>query len=354
MNKSKKPNIPNQSKFNPPRNNQLPIATSLLDVMEDENEYVSLLKYRFDQINIDELRRALQEVVTASGRYTICYLANSINTKIKENISIMANDDLPFTEMINVIPPEIVDIDIILATPGGSAEQVQKFVDKLRPRFQTVNFIIPDAAMSSGTIWAMSGNEIVMTKNSYIGPIDPQIPNREGRYVPAQSILAFLEDIRVRGNEALSQGRQPNWLDLQLLHRIDHKDIGAAHLGSRYSIELVKTYLANYKFSTWNHHSNGVPVADNEKEQRALEIATKLCDSAVWKSHARGITREVAWSLCQIKIKHSETIPNFDRAIRRFWAAIYWFFDNSAVYKMFISHQYALMRQDISLMHKTQ
>jgi len=46
--------------------------------------------------------------------------------------------------------------------------------------------------MSAGTIFAMSGDEIVMTNSSYIGPVDPQVPNKDGVYVPAQAILTLI------------------------------------------------------------------------------------------------------------------------------------------------------------------
>ena len=106
--------------------------------------------------------------------------------------SIDNNDDLPFAEMISTIPSELKNIDVILVTPGGSAQQVAKFVDKLRPRFDDVAFILPYMAMSAGTIFAMSGNDIIMGKNSYIGPTDPQVPNKDGFYVPAQGCYPFL------------------------------------------------------------------------------------------------------------------------------------------------------------------
>lgn len=103
-------------------------------------------------------------------------------------------------------------------------------------------------AMSAGTIFIMSGDEIVMSKHSRFGPIDPQIPNRDGRFVPAQSILLALNDIRIRGEERLKKGLNPLWTDVQLLRNIDHRDIGVAQSASRYSIDMVSEFLIKYKF----------------------------------------------------------------------------------------------------------
>ena len=76
--------------------------------------------------------------------------------------------------MISTVPAATTELDIVLVTPGGLANQVSKFVNKLRPRFDNVSFIIPNMCMSAGTIFAMSGDEIIMNPSSHIGPIDPQ------------------------------------------------------------------------------------------------------------------------------------------------------------------------------------
>jgi len=330
---------------------KIPTITSLLDYMKDGREFESLLKFK--AVNIDlatEIRKSLQEIKAVRNRPAICYLANVVNTGIKMSTSIDHNDDLPFSEMISGIPTDEKNIDVILVTPGGSAQQVAKFVDKLRPRFDNVVFILPYMAMSAGTIFAMSGNDIIMGKNSYIGPTDPQVPNKDGFYVPAQAILTLIDDIQKRGEELLKKGQNPPWTDLQILKQLDGKEIGNALNASGYSMELVEGYLYNYKFKGWNVHSDDRPVTDDEKRKRAKDIAEMLCNHGQWKTHSRGITRDVAWAECKIKIIHAESIENLDRAIRRFWALMYWLFENTAIYKAFISDTYCIFRNDRNLM----
>lgn len=328
-----------------------PQITSLLDHMKDGNEFESLVKLNSIKIDITtEIRRSLHEIRTVRNRPAICYLANVVNTGIKVSTSIDNNDDLPFSEMISSIPSTEKNVDVILVTPGGSAQQVAKFVDKLRPRFDDVVFILPYMAMSAGTILAMSGNDIIMGKNSYIGPTDPQVPNKDGFYVPAQAILTLINDIQERGEALLKKGQNPPWTDLQILRQFDGKEIGNALNASRYSMELVEGYLYKYKFKNWNIHSDGRQVTDEEKKRRASEIATMLCSHAQWKTHSRGITRDIAWSECKIKVTHTESIENLDKAIRRFWALMYWIFENTAIYKAFISETYGIFRNDRNLL----
>ena len=331
---------------------QVPAITSLLDKMQDGREFESLLNFKVISLDIvAEIRRAIAEIEAIRKRPLICYVSNIVNPNIKATISINYEDDLPFTEMISAINPGQKEVDILLVTPGGIAQQVAKFVDKLRPRFDLVSFLLPNIAMSSGTIFAMSGDEIVMGPNAYIGPIDPQVPNKDGLYVPAQAILTLIEDIRVRGDEYLKKSQNPPWTDLLLLKQMDAKEIGNALTASQYSIELVQNYLYNYKFKTWaTHTSSGKPVTNDEKTQRAKAVAAYLCDHSQWKSHSRGITREAAWRECKIKITHTESIAELERALRRFWALIYWVFENTPMAKCFVSTNYCIVRNDKSLM----
>ena len=335
----------------PPSKDQRIQTKSVLDKMEDGREFESILKYQVVDFDlVGEIRKSLDEIKAVRNRPAICYLSNFVNQNIKTSISIDYTDDLPFSEMISSIEGTVEEIDIITATPGGSAEQVAKFVDKLRPRFNNVAFIIPSKAMSAGTIFALSGDDIIMDSRAYIGPIDPQVPNKDGYYVPAQAILALVEDIRKRGEDLLAKGQKPPWTDFQILRQLDGKEIGNALNASKYSIELAEKYLYNYKFKTWDKHdSDGRKVEDIEKQKRATEIAEKLCSNEQWKTHSRGITREAAWSECQIKITHPENQEGLSRAIRRFWALIYWIFETTSIVKIFVSENYCILRTDPSL-----
>ena len=325
--------------------NILNVKNSLLDVMEDGREFESLLKYQYQQVDfVKEIRKSIDEIKATRKHPVICYVANVI--KGGNNASIDNSDDLPFTEMVNTIDISVKEIDVVLVTNGGLAEQVNNFVNTLRPRFDKVNFLVLNVAMSAGTIFIMSGDEIVMSKQSKFGPIDPQIPNKEGRFVPAQSVLIALKDIQKRGDERLRNHQQPDWTDIQLLKNIDAKDVGSALSASNHSTEMVKEFLYKYKFHSWEKHtSDGQPVTEEEKKERAEEIAKLLCDHSVWKSHGHTINRDTAWNECKLKITHAEDIDGLERAMRRMWALLYWIFENSMITKMFVSNNYCIIRQ---------
>lgn len=62
---------------------------------------------------------------------------------------------------------------IVLTTPGGSLNPVNRMVTILRHFYEEVNFIIPNYAYSAGTIFCMSGDNILMNYFSALGPVDP-------------------------------------------------------------------------------------------------------------------------------------------------------------------------------------
>ena len=321
------------------------VVQSLLDVMKDGNEYASLLDVFPEHMNVvNEIRRGMADVEQIRKRPLLVYAANVLYSKGDVPTGIVSADDLPFAEMVAQVDAGDTAVDVLVVTPGGVAQQVAQFVNRLRPRFDHVAYVVPHVAMSAGTIWVLSGDQIWMDERGSLGPIDPQVPGRDGRFLPAQALLSLIESIRVRGEERLKNGANPAWTDQMLLRNMDAKEIGDAHSFSMYSIQLAANYLENYKFRSWVTHQSGNAVTADQRKRRAAEITTKLCDRSQWKVHSHGISRDVLWNELQLKIDHPEQEDGFLRALRRFWALMYWVFDNATVVKMFLSQNYSVVR----------
>lgn len=66
-------------------------------------------------------------------------------------------------------------LDLILHTPGGAIASTESIVNYLKKLFgKNIRVFVPQIAMSAGTMIALSSKEIVMGKQSNLGPIDPQ------------------------------------------------------------------------------------------------------------------------------------------------------------------------------------
>lgn len=346
MGKRRKP-IPNYNPNPPIAKSSTTAVNSLLDVMKDGNEYQSIIGLQ--NVNVDigrEISRSIKEITEIRKRPLICYIANVVNANITQSISINNSDDAPFLEMLRNVPADKEEIDILIVTPGGSAETVAFWVNQIRARFKKVSFILPYMAMSAGTIFCMSGDELIMDESAFFGPIDPQVPSKNGRYVPAQSINTLIADIQCRGQIQLKRGLQPNWTDIQILKNLDAKEIGNAINASKLSTDLVSKYLEQYKFKDWTLHQDGSLVTQVEREKRAKEIAGQLCDHQLWLSHSNRISRDTAWDTCKLKITHPEDIQGLRRAIKRFWALMCFSLEHTSVVKIFASENYMLFRNE--------
>lgn len=66
-------------------------------------------------------------------------------------------------------------LDLILHTPGGDIHATTQCVNYLHFKFQNnIRAIIPQIAMSAGTIMSLACKSIIMGGQSSLGPIDPQ------------------------------------------------------------------------------------------------------------------------------------------------------------------------------------
>jgi hypothetical protein len=208
-------------------------------------------------------------------------------------------------------------IAIFLTTTGGQAEVVEKLVEVVRNHYELVYFVVPVAAMSAGTIFCMSGDKIYMDYSSSLGPIDPQVPDREGKFlVPALGHLDKVNEIIDKSRKNTITPVEFQWLlaqDLAMLRFYEQaRDL---------SIALLKKWLVQYKFKDWlTHRTNnpGTPVTVAEKETRATEIATLLSNNTHWNSHGRFIGISTLAKECKLHIDDFGKDPDLQKAVRTY------------------------------------
>jgi len=66
-------------------------------------------------------------------------------------------------------------ISLFLYTRGGDTSAARNIVNLLRMYCETLQVIVPHKAHSSGTIISLGANEVIMTKQATLGPIDPSL-----------------------------------------------------------------------------------------------------------------------------------------------------------------------------------
>jgi len=228
---------------------------------------------------------------------------NALDATIKQNVieKIMALEDFFTADIVfyygqiynNVIPlykkliheiyfksdKKYSRLVIFLNTPGGSVETVEKFADINRNFYKEVYFIVPEQAMSAGTVFCLSGDKIFMDYASSLGPIDPQIFNGK-QYVPALGYLDKIQEFVEKSNSGIPL----NSVELFFLQQQDIAFLRLCEQQKSLTVNLIEKWLVEYGFK--NNEEN---LTLEEQTQQAKDIAEKLGDNSQWLSHGRYI-----------------------------------------------------------------
>ena len=207
-----------------------------------------------------------------------------------------------FIEQLSTDNNKHIRLIVFINTPGGHAETVEKLVEIIRFHYQEVYFVVPDEAMSAGTIFCMSGDKIYMDYTSSLGPIDPQIHNGKD-WVPALGYLDQVENMIKRS----STGELTD-AELLIFQNQDLAMLSRFEQAKNLTITLLKKWLVDYKFKDWethqsNHELLNQPVSQQQKLARAEEIATMLSDNKLWHSHGRMIGIATLKNVLRLRIE---------------------------------------------------
>jgi len=162
-------------------------------------------------------------------------------------------------------------LDLILHTPGGEIAATESLVDYLRAMFGTdIRAIVPQLAMSCGTMIALSCKSVVMGKHSSLGPIDPQIAG-----IPAHGIIEeFLTAQReIQQNQLAVAVWQP------IIAKYSPTLVGECQKAIQWANMIVREWLISGMFE-----------GDGDAQAKADRIVLELADHALTLSHGRHIS----------------------------------------------------------------
>lgn len=289
--------------------------------------YTEYLDKSFDWPTLQvERKKQLSRISQLRGGRAILTFAAAMTKEAP--IAIDYDDRVPLQDQISNLGGD--KIDVIIETPGGSAEIVEDIVEYIRNKFAEVAMIVPGCAKSAGTIMAMAGDEILMEPASALGPIDAQIIQGGKRF----SAHAFLEGLKKIKEEVENQG-QLNRAYIPILQNISPGEIQNCENALGFAKTLVREWLSKYKFKFWKTHSStSNPVMEEEKRKRAQEIAEILCDHGRWLTHGRSITMH---DLLEMKLKVTDYSENAElsEAIRRYYTLLKMSFDTTNIFKIY-------------------
>jgi len=179
---------------------------------------------------------------------------------------------------------------VILEAPGGYSQVTERIADCLHRHFNAVEFVIPNRAMSAGTILAMAGDEIWMDYFSVLGPIDPQVEGPKGELIPAHGYLVQYKRLIDKSKKG-----KITTAELQfLMQKFDPAELYQYEQEMNLSVTLLRKWLVQYKFRNWVKTETGKRKVTNGMKRKCAErIAHNLNNTTEWHSHGRGISMEV-------------------------------------------------------------
>ncbi|MBK6545704.1 MAG: ATP-dependent Clp protease proteolytic subunit [Saprospiraceae bacterium] len=227
----------------------------------------------------DVRRKYIADLANYTTRDTIIYITAYTTSKmsiIPPSLVSIVNDDIHgFMSALHGLSND--KLDLIIHSPGGSAEAAEQIVNYLRAKYSHIRAIVPQSAMSAATMIACASDEIILGKHSAIGPIDPQItfPTPTGLFTaPAHSLLAEFE--QAKSEVAANPNLAPIWVNK--LKNLPHGILDICKNTTELSKIVVENWLKSFMFKL-----------DSDKDNKSKHIADWLGTASNHKTHGRPI-----------------------------------------------------------------
>jgi ATP-dependent protease ClpP protease subunit len=215
-------------------------------------------------------RKYIKQLHKLTGRNVIIYYSGWLQKPGLDGVGINDSDKVGFMTTIHGLD-RTKGLDLIIHTPGGETAATESIVDYLRKMFDTnIRAVVPQLALSAGTMIACACKSILMGKHSSLGPIDPQYKG-----LPAHGVL---EEFKQACDECKKDpARIPLWQPI--IAKYSPTLIGECQKAIAWSEEMVKEWLIS-----------GMLRRNPNASDKASNIIKALGDHALTKSHARHLS----------------------------------------------------------------
>ncbi len=217
-------------------------------------------------------REALQKLHRYTKRNVIVYYSGWLqknSNELQRSLSINDMDMNGFMTAISGLDSSI-GLDLVLHTPGGEVAATEAIISYLLSKFENIRVIVPQLAMSGGTMIACSANQIIMGKHSSLGPVDPQISG-----VPAHGIVEEFDKAHkeIQGDPS----KLAVWQFV--LQKYPPNLVGECQKAIDWSEKILEKNLRDRML-----------LGKDDVDNIVLKIKQELCDHAVSLSHGRHLS----------------------------------------------------------------
>jgi len=224
----------------------------------------------------DLIRRKHLRQLHLSGQPTqprniIAYYSGFLSKPGIQGTDINDEDKNGFMMAVHTLDPKY-GLDLILHTPGGNMAATESLVSYLHQKFgNDIRAIVPQIATSGGTMIACSCKEIIMGRQSNLGPVDPQLGG-----IPAAGVIQEFK-------KAYREIKQdPNRVQVWqfILRQYPPSFLGQCENAFDRAANFVRNELEMNMFSA---------LPKKQRETRAKKVVKALTDFSGNKGHDRHI-----------------------------------------------------------------
>jgi hypothetical protein len=217
-------------------------------------------------------RKYMVELRNYTGRNVIAYYSGWLSKPGISQTDINDEDKNGFMMAVHGIGRDDrkLGLDLFLHTPGGDIAATESIVHYLHQMFGSdIRAIVPQIAMSAGTMIACSCREILMARHSNLGPIDPHL-----RGMPAYGVQ---EEFRRACKEATNNPNSiPIWQ--AIITRYGPTFLSQCENAILWSKSFVELQLEHVMFE-----------GSKDAAAKSKKIVRKLSDYRGNKTHSRHI-----------------------------------------------------------------
>lgn len=270
----------------------------------------------------------IRKLSEKTGRNVILYFSSFLGRQPSNETLINDLDINAFMENVHGLD-KTKGLDLILHTPGGDLSATEQIIKYLKSCFGgNIRAIIPQMAMSAGSMIAVSCKSVIMGKQSSLGPFDPQLNG-----IPCQSALRefnkAIEDVSKNPAslglwQAILTKLNPTFLTLceqadELSEELTEKILSDKEIDKAGKAKIKKVFAKNEDSKTHSRHIDrdkcqeaGLDVIDLDQDDELQDIVLTIHHCCMILAEKTTASKIVENNIGGCYIRHSQipmTVP---------------------------------------------
>lgn len=266
------------------------IMTTPYAEVYNELAYIQQAAQQQGTAALDTIRQKyLSTLFEKTKRPTIAYYSGWLSQPSEMNgTPVEENDVQGFYNAVRELPTNL-GLDLFLHTPGGDPFVAEAIMSFLLEKFSNdIRVIVPQIAMSAGTMMACASKEIIMAPHASLGPIDPQFQG-----IPAQGVIEEF----ARAAKEIEENPARIYVWQPIIAKYPVAFLGRCECALKYTRETAEKWLTSVHLTS-------------SKKTNIAKQSKKIVDGLIKLGSNAAHNRRLSVSMCQnlgLNVRHMST-----------------------------------------------